>query len=139
MKQAGKLRLAIVRLQQRITAATKDKHVGSLFASNDYVDDLIVSVKADLATLPGQIGELQDKGSRLRVDASVLKAMTAIFHGEMLEAGRDFGKMIERHASATKEKESRRSRLDIGRGDGGSVRSLRLESGQPSQVQTNYH
>lgn len=119
MRQAGKLRQAVDRLQLRVAAAARDKHASSLFAAADYLDDLLVAVKADLAALPAQVGELTDKGRKAQVDPRLLKALVGIFHAEMLEAGRDFGRLLERHAQATKNKEDRRSKLDAGRGDAG--------------------
>lgn len=118
MKQAGKMRQMVARLQQRIKSALKDKNSGSLFAADDSVDDLIVAVKADLSSIPAQIIELGDKGKNARVSSDVLKAVISIFQTEMLEAGRDFSRLIEKHAQATKTKEDRRSKLEVGRIDG---------------------
>lgn len=121
MKQAGKLRQAVNRLQLRIATASKDKNAASLFAASDYSDELLISVKSDLAALPTQIGDLQTKGKQIGINSDMLKALVAIFHSEMIEAGRDFGKLVERHAHAAKTKEDKRNRLDIGRNDQGSL------------------
>lgn len=119
MQQAGKLRQSIARLQRRLKAALKDKAAASLFAGDDHVDDLIVAAKGDLSTLPAHIGELQAKGRQAKVLADVVKAIVAVMQSELLDAGRDFGKLIEKHAAATKTKEDRRQKLDLGRGDHG--------------------
>lgn len=119
MQQAGKLRQSVSRLQLRLKAALKDKNTGSLFAGSDYVDDLIVAAKADLSTLPAHIGELQVKGKKAQVDSGVVNSIVKVMQSEMLDAGCDFGKLIEKHAAATKNKEDRRNKLDLGRGDNG--------------------
>lgn len=106
-------------MQDNIRSSLKNKNAASLFASDDRIESVIISVKSDLASLPAEISGLISKGKQARVDGKLVASVVSILQSEVLEAGRDYGKLIEKHAHATKAKEDKRNKYDIDRPETG--------------------
>lgn len=109
MEEAARLRKMINRSQQRIKQAMKDRHGLLTDASTA---DVFCSVKDDMNRFPSMITTITEQGASSRQLEVIVRNVRSILQSEMLETGRQFGKLVERRSQTVKTVEDRKMMLD---------------------------
>lgn len=115
MEEAGRLRRLIHRSQQRLRQAMKDRQ-GLLTDGSSA--DIFCSVKDAMNRYPSEISAITAQGAKSGQQEAVVRNVRSILQSEMLETGRQFGKLVERRSQEVKKVEDRKQVLDAV-GDGG--------------------
>lgn len=114
MADAARLRKMISKSQARLKMALKEGKGSGLFRSeDDGLSDVLCSVKEDLDRLPGMITLIVEQGVKSGAREEVVRNVRTILQSEMLETGRDFGRLIDRRSQSLKSIEDKKSRLDL--------------------------